>query len=845
MNTRIYRKNYQPANYLIKTTKLIFTLLPDKVIVDNTMVLFKDPDNNTGNTLFLNGEQLELLGIKKNNQPIDYQLSKEGIALNNLEDKFTLNIKTQIYPHKNTALNGLYQSGGNFCTQCEAHGFRRISYYLDRPDVLSIFTTTIIANTNDYPVLLSNGNLIKTSDNQVVWHDPYPKPCYLFALVAGDFALLEDEFITKDNKNVCLRIYTTPQNITKTNFAMEALKKSFKWDEQRFDLTYDLSIYHLVAIDDFNMGAMENKSLNIFNSKYVLADINTATDQDFIAIESVIGHEYFHNWTGNRITCRDWFQLSLKEGLTVFRDQEFSADQHDKAIQRIDDVTTLKTYQFSEDAGTMSHPVRPESYLEMNNFYTATVYEKGAELVRMIHTILGEASFQAGMKLYVKRHDTQAVTIDDFIASMADANKTNLEQFKHWYSQKGTPVMNAKTTYYEQKQEYIIQITQALPKQQPAFYLPLAYALFDQAGNKMTQDCVIIAQKTQKIIVKNITSKPIASFLRGFSAPVCLNYYQDLKQIITLLKYEDDGFSAWENAQKLWQYLILKHLTEPDKAQIFQAFTYVLTSNDNLALVARLLTLPSKQYLYQQIDVIQVVEIAQKYEDISRLFALKNQAILLEKYQTLAKAGSGKLIDLSHQSMAKRALKNVCLNYLALTKQTQYYTLAYRQFKNANNMTDKFSALKALTYQDNLYRQEVLADFYQQYQDDEQVIDKWFSIQASANDANITQIKSLMQHDKFSLYNPNRLRSLLSVWTQNTHFHTQAGYQLLSKVIIELNDINPQIGARLAGVFNHHHRHTPRHGQYQRDCLKEILAVEALSNDILEIVKIALKDHLY
>lgn len=846
MPTPIYRKNYSPSNYLIKTTNLVFELFEDKAIISNTMVFYKNPlcKNlpNKANDLFLNGEQLELLSITKNNSQVDYTLSDKGLSLTGLEDEFSLSIKTQIYPHKNTALNGLYQSSGNFCTQCEAEGFRTISYYLDRPDVLSVWTTSIIANQENYPVLLSNGDLIEQGNqgqgsHNAVWHDPHPKPCYLFALVAGDFAVLEDSFTTKQGRKVALKIYTQAHNSHKTAFAMSALKKSFKWDEARFNLAYDLDTFMIVAVDDFNMGAMENKSLNIFNSKYVLADTHSTTDEDFMAIESVIGHEYFHNWTGNRITCRDWFQLSLKEGLTVFRDQEFSADMSDRSIQRIDDVVRLKTQQFAEDAGTMSHPVRPESYVEMNNFYTATIYEKGAEVVRMIHTILGEVKFQAGIALYIKRHDGQAVTIDDFIRAMADANSYDFKQFMRWYSQKGTPIIKVNSQIKDDK--FLINFEQILPENQADFYLPCDYCVFDELGNKLHQDTLIIKQKHTNISLDIQTKNPILSVFRNFSSPVIVKQNNKLEDKIHLLKHENDGFSAWQAAQDLWQYLILDNSTPLKITPIFKAFNDALLNNTNQALVARLLTPPSEQFLTGQVNEIDTLAIYEQKQTITKQFANYSQANLQATYLKLSDQKT--TTQFNNQSIANRALKNMCLGYLIHIPDQQSLDLTYAQYQNATCMSDKFGALSALTRVNNSQQDIALADFYQTYQNDEQVLDKWFGLQAKMQTCDIERVNTLMKHNKFSFTNPNRLRALLGVWMLNHQFHNPAGYQLITKIIIGLNNTNPQIGARLVGVFNHYKKHTQVNRKAQKQCLEQILAIDNLSNDILEIVQTALQ----
>jgi len=531
--------------------------------------------------LFLNGVNLELISISIDGVQPNYQLVDEGLELSDLSNEFTLEITTRIHPEKNTSLNGLYQSSGNFCTQCEAHGFRQITYYLDRPDVLSVFTTHIKADHKRYPILLSNGNLISSKSGEVTWHDPSLKPCYLFALVAGDFAVLEDTYTTISGNEVALKIYVESHNIDKTQFAMDSLKRSFAWDERRFGLEYDLDIYMIVAVDDFNMGAMENKGLNIFNSTYVLANPDTATDKDFINVEAVIGHEYFHNWTGNRVTCQDWFQLSLKEGLTVFRDQEFTSDLHSRSIKRIEDVNGLRTFQFAEDAGPMKHPVRPESYIEMNNFYTYTVYEKGAEVIRMIHTFLGETGFQSGMKLYFERHDGQAVTIDDFVAAMSDANDFDFKSFMAWYSQSGTPEVEVKTEYDAQQQIYTATFKQ---KGKHNYYLPIRYGLMDQQGKEIEQGILVLDQNQKTFEFKDIQDEPIPSWLRGFSAPIKLTSNLKTEQKIFLCEHDTDAFSRWDNAQALWLDLILKP-NSIDETKLFDAFEIILNQETDYSLI--------------------------------------------------------------------------------------------------------------------------------------------------------------------------------------------------------------------------------------------------------------------
>ncbi|WXT99990.1 MAG: Aminopeptidase N [Catillopecten margaritatus gill symbiont] len=827
----VYRKDYEPSAYLIHTTDLSFDLGETETIVSSKINFYQNPAvENPTTELFLDGVQLMLVSILVNGIKPDYKISKEGLTLNNLPKNFILEIQNKIHPEVNTSLNGLYQSSGNFCTQCEAHGFRQITYYLDRPDVLSVFTTHITANHDKYPVLLSNGNLLSQSNGKATWHDPSPKPCYLFALVAGDFSVLEDTYTTLSGREVALKIYVQAHNIDKTQFAMDSLKRAFKWDEFRFGLEYDLGIYMIVAVDDFNMGAMENKGLNIFNSACVLADAKTATDDDFIRIESIIGHEYFHNWTGNRVTCQDWFQLSLKEGLTVFRDQEFTADLHARSIKRIEDVDILRTLQFAEDAGPMAHPVRPESYIEMNNFYTMTVYEKGAEVIRMMHTFLGEKGFQKGVKLYFERHDGQAVTIDDFVASMGDANNFDFTQFTHWYSQSGTPEVNISTHYDN-------GTFTATVKQAGNHFFPLAFALLDELGNELESDILTIKDKEQSFVFENLTAEPTPSWLRGFSAPIKLTDNLSFEQKIFLVKHDKDSFSRWDNAQQLWLSLILTP-EKVDETLFFDALEAVIKNTDDKSLLCELLTLPSEGVLHNQQATIDVFDIYNKREQVIQKICTRFEVLLLELYQSL---NTNKAHTLTPEAVGKRALKNICLFYLGKGK-GKGLALANTQFESANCMNDKLAALNVLLDSDNLYRQQVLASFYQEFKCDTQVMDKYFSAQAASNICDVETVKALMQHKLFSFNTPNRLRSVVSIFAKNTvNFHNQAGYEFFTDVIIKLNTSNPQVGARLVAVYNHWKRFTPELKILQKQQLEKILNTKGLSKDIFEIVQAALK----
>ena len=805
----------------------------EETLVHSKIHFYQNPKSLTlENSLFLDGVDLELIAITIAGEVPEYKLTKEGLQLTNLDTEFVLEISNRIHPEKNTSLNGLYKSSGNFCSQCEAHGFRQITYYLDRPDVLSIFTTHIKANAKNYPILLSNGNLLNTSSGQATWHDPTPKPCYLFALVAGDFAVLEDNYTTLSGRNVALKIYVEAHNIGKTQFAMDSLKRSFSWDESRFNLEYDLDIYMIVAVDDFNMGAMENKGLNIFNSTYVLADPKTATDKDFINVEAVIGHEYFHNWTGNRVTCKDWFQLSLKEGLTVFRDQEFTADLHARSIKRIEDVNALRTFQFAEDSGPMQHPVRPESYIEMNNFYTLTVYEKGAEVIRMIHNFLGESGFQRGMKLYFERHDGEAVTIDDFISSMSDANNFDFSQFMTWYSQPGTPTISIRTNYDEQSQCFYVDVEQ---NNEYDYFLPLNYALLDDQGHVLKEGVLTVKESKESFVFEQIDSKPTPSWLRGFSAPVHLLSDLTFEQKIFLVGHDSDAYVVWDSAQQIWLSLILT----PDQnheSLFFNALEKLLQTNSDKSLVSEIFTLPSERFLHQKVAIIDVFDIHQKREKMAHKVLKRFKSLLLETYNSL---NNHQTYHLTPQAVGERSLKNTCLYYLSKDKTSN---LASIQFKQANCMTDQIAAFNALIANDSVDKNQAINSFYQEFKQDVQVMDKFFAVQSSSVTCDIANIKLLMQHELFSFNTPNRLRSVIGGFTQNyINFHHQAGYEFFTDIILKLNQSNPQIGARLVSVYNHWKRFTPELRQLQKQQLERIIQSKNLSNDIYEIVQAALK----
>ena len=829
----IFRKDYEPSSHLIKTTELDFNLGDHETIVSSRIVFYKNPlFKKTVDELFLNGEALELLSIKIDGLDANYVLKDDGIFLVSPPKNFVLEVKVKIHPESKTDLNGLYQSSGNFCTQCEAMGFRQITYYLDRPDVLSVFTTKINADRDQYPVLLSNGNLIEETKNYSTWHDPAPKPCYLFALVAGNLDYLQDEYKTATGRLVDLRLYVEPHNMHKTAFAMESLKNAFRWDEERFNLSYDLDIYMIVAVDDFNMGAMENKGLNIFNSDCVLANKETSTDSSFVRIESIIGHEYFHNWTGNRVTCRDWFQLSLKEGLTVFRDQEFSSDLRSRAIQRISDVIQLKTRQFAEDSGPMSHPVRPESYISMDNFYTSTVYEKGAEVIRMIHTILGEDGFQKGMKLYFDRHDGDAVTIDDFVSSMADANNTNFESFMPWYSKAGTPEVTVEDEYDSETEVYSATFTQK--NQNTPFMIPNEFGLIAKDGSEIKSGMVVVDELIKTISFENVPSKPIPSWFRGFSAPIKFKNGLSSEEKIFLVTNDSDPFNRWDNVQSLWlDYILSPELIS--KMEIFTMIENLMTKEGDLALLSEMISLPSEQIIHQNVTEIDVEDVHSKRNNTNLEIGSEFKGIFLDTYEKL---NFKKAFDLSSVSVAERALKNTCLAYLTRLGE---FDIAYMQFINSECMTDQFGAFQPLLNNPNPYRDEVIERFYNEHHSDVQVMDKWFSAQSVSSLTSVDDVKSLMKHELFTMKNPNRVRSVIGSFSQNTsQFHCKEGYELLSEVIVELDELNPQIAARFAGIFNHWRRFAPRYSELQEIQIQSIIDREKISKDVFEIVQSAI-----
>ncbi|CAH9017807.1 aminopeptidase N [Candidatus Nitrosacidococcus sp. I8] len=875
INKTVYLKDYCPPDYQIKTVHLSFYLGEEHTKVHTKLSITRSLGKEA--PLVLHGEALELLSIQLNGQLLtenSYQINSEFLILHQVSDQFILEIETKIYPQKNTTLSGLYVSEGNFCTQCEAEGFRRITYFLDRPDVMATYTTTIIGNKEKYPVLLSNGNLIDQGDKEhgehfATWQDPFPKPSYLFALVAGKLSSIQDKFTTLSGREVSLSIYVQPHNIEKCAHAMASLKRAMAWDEQAYGREYDLDNYMIVAVDDFNMGAMENKGLNIFNSKFILANPETATDTDYQYIEGVIGHEYFHNWSGNRITCRDWFQLSLKEGFTVFRDQQFSASQSGAVVKRIEDVNRLRTYQFREDAGPMAHPVRPESYEEINNFYTVTIYEKGAEVVRMLHTLLGETGFRKGTDLYFERHDGQAVTTDDFVKALEDANQANFFQFRLWYSQAGTPELHVQSSYDVDQQIYTLKIKQICPPtpDQPhkkPFHLPLTMGLLDSYGkhipielvgeNYITEGIRILELKNQEetFVFKNIPTKPIPSLLRGFSTPVKLHFELSDEERCFLLAHDSDPFNRWEAGQQLAVKIILsltKYYQEEKSLNVpsifIEAIAKVLENyqTDDQSFIAQLLVLPSEHYLSEFMEVIDPEALYQ-----ARTFLRQTLAhSLKDSFNTIYhRLTSEKPYSFNPQEVGRRALCNICLGYLMALDETEIHQHCFQQFKTADNMTDRIAALSYLADTKSTEREAALSMFYDQWKQDSLVMDKWLSIQASAKcDDALEIVKQLTSHSAFKLTNPNKVRALIGAFCQNNlvNFHHPSGdgYKFLGEFIRKLDPLNPQIAARLVSIFSFWKRYDSKRQVLMKDQLEQISHSPNLSKDIQEITLKSLK----
>jgi len=851
----IYLKDYTSAPYQASNISLKFALFEDKTIVRSEVTYVKAPDASS-KQLVLHGQDQVIISAELDGKPFDgYRLEEGTLIIDQAEDQFTLTITSEIHPEANTALEGLYKSQGTFCTQCEAEGFRRITYFQDRPDVLGVFSVRIEADKARYPVLLSNGNLVASGEldagrHFTEWHDPFPKPCYLFALVAGDLVRIADRFTTQSGRDVDLHIYVRKGDEGQCDHAMASLKKAMKWDEEKYGREYALDLFNIVAVSDFNMGAMENTSLNIFNTKLVLAHQETATDSDFISVEAVIAHEYFHNWTGNRVTCRDWFQLSLKEGLTVFRDQEFSADMNSRAVQRIDDVDQLRRLQFPEDASPLAHSVQPDHFIEISNFYTMTIYEKGSELIRMQHTLLGAQQYRQATDLYFERYDGHAVTINDFVQCMADASGRDMSQFFRWYKQAGTPSLRASGRYNAEAKQYTLTFKQSQPDtpgqtdKQPLL-IPVAVGLLNEAGDETHATQVLeMTEREQSFTFSDVASRPVPSILRGFSAPVKLSTDLSDDDLRLLQLRDTDGFNKWEAGQTIALRTIQRLIADPasDTTQFVDDFGVLLEqgAHDDVdkALLARALSLPSIAVIAQAQEVVDPAAIDNARSSLLKAIKRAHKDMLAKLYEHHHSAGA---FSISPAAMGRRALRNTLLELLTVTNGTGCATRGKAHYDQADNMTDRVAALSSLADSQQPQRDEVFADFYERYKGYQLVVDKWFSLQAIANrDSIFADFASLRQHHEFNIRNPNRVRALYSAFAVNNpvKFHDPSGqgYALLRDAIIELNAINPQIASRQVTPFREWKRYTPVLQVHMQQALQTIMDTPKLSSDVFEVV---------
>jgi len=878
----IQLNDYKVPPYLIEQTDLAVDLFEDRAEVSSTLRLRRNPEfEGDPSELVLDGQNMELTAVAIDDRALmsnEYTVDEETLTLHDVPEAFTLTSSVVIRPQENTALEGLYKSGDMFCTQCEAEGFRNITYYLDRPDVMSRFSTTISADKSTYPVLLSNGNAIARSEeadgrHRITWQDPHLKPAYLFALVAGDLKHIEDSFTTMSGRDVTLQIFTEAHNIDKVDFAMASLKHAMAWDEQIYGREYDLDIFMIVAVESFNMGAMENKGLNVFNTSCVLARPDTTTDAGYQRVEGVVAHEYFHNWSGNRVTCRDWFQLSLKEGFTVFRDQQFSADMGSADVCRVGDASFLRTVQYPEDAGPMAHPVRPDSYIEINNFYTTTVYEKGAEIVRMIHTLLGPARFRAGSDLYFERHDGQAVTTEDFVVALEDASGVDLTQFRNWYRQAGTPVLNVDGQFDAEARTFSLRVAQSCPAtptqpEKEPFYLPLAVGLIGPDGNDLplrlegpdAEPCetlvLPVGRTTETFVFTDVDVQPVPSLLRGFSAPVRLEYAYSRDDLTFLMSNDSDGFCRWEAGQRLAVDVINEQMKAAADGEVLAVDSRLLAAfESNLmavvgdtdgahdkAMVAAMLTLPAEAFLADQQDVADIDLIHAARTRVRDAIADAMRGVMLSVYKLNF---SEEDYAPSAPQIAARSLRNTCLAYLASgASEADSIPLAVKQFESADNMTDEAAALRALVNAGSdsavAARDKALAAFYSRWADEALVIDQWFMIQAaSVRPGTLGTVRQLREHEAFTLLNPNRFRALVSGFAQNlSAFHDASGggYEFLADRIIELDPINPQVAARVCAPLTRWRRIAGSRQTLMKAQLNRILESEGLSRDVYEIV---------
>ena len=864
----IYLDEYKVSPFLIEKTDLVFDLGEDSTRVTASLNIARNPDSDQQDgTLVLHGsEGLDLQSVHVDGQLIftdDYSRDSDSLTINNLPDSCVVITEVLIKPQLNTTMMGLYRSRTMYCTQCEAEGFRDITYYLDRPDVMSEFTTKVIADKNTYPVLLSNGNPTERGDldggkHFVTWHDPFKKPAYLFALVAGTLAVVEDSFTTVSGRDIKLQIFVEEKDLDKCAHAMLSLKNSMRWDEQTYGREYDLDIFMIVAVDDFNMGAMENKGLNIFNTSAVLANPKTTTDVSFQRVEAIVAHEYFHNWSGNRVTCRDWFQLSLKEGFTVYRDSQFSADMNSATVKRIEDASYLRTHQFAEDGGPMSHPVQPDSYMEINNFYTLTVYEKGSEVVGMIRTLLGPATFRKGSDLYFDRHDGQAVTIEEFVRAMEDASGRDLTQFRRWYKQSGTPVLKVSSTHNAEAQTLTLDFEQSCPatpgqsEKQP-FVIPVKLGLVGADGTDLvlnadgqTEIAYELTEANQTLVINGIDQAAVPSLLRGLSAPVKLDYRYSAEQLAHLMANDSDGFNRWDASQTLCLG-VLKQLTQDSlherplalNGQLIDAYGALLADESlDPAMVALMLQLPSEALLHEEAETIHAAAIhdARSFVRMALAGSLADQFMMIyQRHNTQPSYAP------DAQQIGSRSLKNAALNYLMLAGDAGI-ELAWQQFKSADNMTDKAAALSALVNCPRAvsYAEQALSDFELEYRDEALVMNLWLQIQAiNSQPGGLARVRGLMDHSAFSMSNPNKLRSLIGAFCSanlvNFHSPDGSGYEFLQQQVVALNNQNPQVAARLVTPLTRWKQFAEPNAGLMRRALQTIADEPGLVKDVLEI----------
>ena len=863
----ILLKDYRPSDYLIDEVDLNVSLDDHKTRVVARLFMRPNPEGQAHAPLHLDGDGLKLIGLKLDSEALDLSIATpDRLTLATPPQRpFTLEIETLVDPKANTQLMGLYRSGSAFCTQCEAEGFRRITYFLDRPDVLSVYTTRIEADKKAAKVLLGNGNLVESGEtgpgrHYVIWHDPFPKPCYLFALVGGNLGAIHDTFTTHSGRVVSLGIYLEPGKEPRATYAMDALKRSMVWDERVFGREYDLDVFNIVAVSDFNMGAMENKGLNVFNDKFVLASQETATDIDYAHIEAVIAHEYFHNWTGNRITCRDWFQLCLKEGLTVFRDQEFSSDERSRAVKRISDVKNLRATQFVEDAGPLAHNVRPESYMEINNFYTSTIYEKGSEVVRMLKAIIGDAAFRAGMDLYFTRYDGTAATMEDYISCFAEVSGRDFNQFMRWYSQAGTPCVAIRTEFDAGARTFKIHLEQKVPStpgqtEKLPMVIPVRLGLVDENGeitlemvegadsSELAAKTFVLSDTHREIMFTNVSNRPVLSAFRGFSAPVRIDFVQPDADLLLLAQRDSDPFNRWQALQSCALRLLIQAVQSQASIEhpgLVTAFAEALrAAPEDMAFAALALSLPAEADIGREIgkdvdpDAIRSAREALKahianalYDDLHRLY------LELAAHVTFVP---------DEASAGRRALKAVILDLLVASGNTDGQSLAQAKFAQADNMTDRLSGLSALMQVSGPVREKALETFYNQFRTEALVIDKWFTLQATLGEpGTLERIERLMQHEAFVTPNPNRLRALVGAYALSnpTQFNRAdgAGYRFLAKIVLDLDSRNPQVAARLLSAFRSWRTFNAPRRNHAEAALHSIAEATNLSADVRDIV---------